>query len=81
MSNGSNHTNKILDDLTSMNISRQRKYQIRHMRLGLCIECCRESHAGTLYCDMHNKKRGIKEAGKNGQRLRIWVDILAPTPN
>jgi hypothetical protein len=80
MSNGSNHTNKILDDLTTMNISRQRKYQIRHMRSGLCIECTREAHAGTLYCDVHNKKRGIKEAGKNGQRLRIWVDILSPTP-
>ena len=70
---------RIHDDLTSLKLSRQRKYQIRHMRAGLCIECGREAHAGTLYCVVHNAKRGIKQAGKNGQRLRIWVDILSPS--
>ena len=66
------HTAKIVDDLTHLSLSRQRKYQIRKMRSGLCIECGEEAFGDTLFCETHNAKKGIKRAGRNGQRSRKW---------
>src|SRR5258707_1826512 len=66
------NTGKIVDDLTHLDLSRQRKYQIRKMRSGLCIECGEEAFGDTLFCARHNAKKGIKLAGRNGQRSRKW---------
>jgi hypothetical protein len=66
------NTGKIVDDLTYLDLSRQRKYQIRKMRSGLCIECGGEAFGDTLFCVTHNAKKGIKRAGRNGHRSRKW---------
>jgi hypothetical protein len=66
---------KIVDDLTHLELSRQRKYQIRNMRSGLCIECGAKAFRNTLFCVDHNVKKGIKSAGRNKHRPRKWDDI------
>jgi mannose-6-phosphate isomerase-like protein (cupin superfamily) len=47
-------------------ISRQRQYQIRHMSAGLCYECSRPAAHGTLFCELHRRKRNLE----NRERLR-----------
>jgi hypothetical protein len=46
--------------------SRQRKYQLRHKRAGLCIACSRPAAGGTLFCELHRRKRNLR----NRERLR-----------
>jgi len=40
--------------------SRQRKYQLRHERAGLCIACSRPAASGTLFCELHRRKRNLR---------------------
>lgn len=63
---------KIVDDLTDLDLSRQRKYQIRNMRSGLCIECGDLAFCQTLFCAEHNVKKGIQHAGRNRHGPRKW---------
>jgi hypothetical protein len=65
MNVGTRSTIRVEDDLAYLDISRQRKYQIRKMRQGLCIICGQKSFRGTLFCLSHNRKRGIKNPGRN----------------
>jgi len=68
---------KIVDDLTHLDLSRQRKYQIRNMRSGLCIECGEKVFHATLFCTTHNVKKGIKRAGRNKHGPRKWDNMAA----
>ena len=61
-------TRKIIDDLAFLNVSRQRKYQLRKLRAGRCIICGRDAYEETLFCLDHNHKRGIQNPGRNGRR-------------
>ena len=72
MNAGRGSTVQIVDDLTDMEISRQRKYQIRKMRQGLCIICGRRAYKETLFCLKHNHKRGIKDPGRNKNHFSKW---------
>ncbi len=64
MNAGPGSTIRINDDLANFNLSRQRKYQIRKRRAGLCIICGKKAYRGTLLCLNHNHKRGIRAPGK-----------------
>jgi hypothetical protein len=66
-------TQKILDDIATLPVSRQRKYQLRNMRRGMCIICGNDAYQGTLFCLGDNVKRGILVPGKNGARPRKWL--------
>jgi hypothetical protein len=68
-----NSTKKIIDDLCEVDLSRQRKYQIRRMREGLCIICGREAYNGTELCLDHNLKHGIKKPGSNKPHTKKWI--------
>src|SRR6058998_2916334 len=41
-------------------MSRQRKYQLRHKRAGLCYECSRPVTSGTFFCELHRRKRNLE---------------------
>ncbi len=72
MNAGKGSTLRIEDDLTEMDISRQRKYQIRKMRKGLCIICAKKTYRGTLFCLTHNRARGILNPGRNMPHESRW---------
>jgi hypothetical protein len=59
---------RIVDDLTYARMSRQRKYQIRMHRRGLCSKCGQKAVGTTIYCAAHAAYRGIKQPGKNRRR-------------
>jgi hypothetical protein len=41
-------------------LSRQRRYQLRHKRTGLCHDCSRPATKGGLFCEVHRRKRNLK---------------------
>jgi hypothetical protein len=41
-------------------MSRQRRYQLRHRRAGLCHECSRPVLSSGLFCEVHRWKRNLK---------------------
>ncbi len=47
-------------------MSRQRQYQLRHKSAGLCLLCSRPVAHGTLFCELHRRKRNLE----NRERLR-----------
>ena len=50
-------------------MSRQREYQMRHMCTGLCYECSRPAINGGLFCEMHRRKRNLRN--REWQRRRF----------
>ncbi len=64
-------TVKIEDQFSQLNISRQRKYQMRNRLEGLCIICGDAAYEGTLFCYDCNIKRGIQHPGKNKKAARF----------
>jgi len=40
--------------------SRQRKYQLRHKRAGLCYDCSRPVASGTSFCELHRRRRNLR---------------------
>ena len=50
---------QIADEFTDLNVSRQRKYQLRKAKAGRCAECGREL-ATALYCKACAAKMRIK---------------------
>ena len=45
----------IHDQFTDMNVSRQRKYQMRHHVKGLCLKCGASAMEGFVHCEKHHK--------------------------
>ncbi len=41
-------------------MSRQRRYQLRHSRAGLCHNCSRSVVNGGLFCEVHRRQRNLK---------------------
>ena len=41
-------------------MSRQRQYQLRHKSAGLCRACSRPVAHGALFCELHRRKRNLK---------------------
>ena len=54
----------------------QRKYQLRHERAGLCCECSRPAAGGTLFCELHRKKRNLENREKQRKRLKRKIRYL-----
>ena len=51
-------------------MSRQnRKYQLRHKRVGLCCDGSRPVASGTLFCELHRRKRNVEN--REWQRKRF----------
>jgi hypothetical protein len=51
-------------------MSRQRKYQLRHKRAGLCCDCSRPVASGTLFCELHRRKRNLENRESLRKRLK-----------
>jgi hypothetical protein len=51
-------------------LSRQRKYQSRHKRAGLCCHCSRPAARGTLFCELHRRKRNLRNREKLRKRFK-----------
>ena len=51
-------------------MSRQRQYQLRHKRAGLCYECSRPVAHGTLFCELHRRKRNLQNREKQRKRFK-----------
>jgi len=51
-------------------MSRQRKYQLRHKRVGLCACCSRPVGHGTLFCELHREKRNLESREKQRKRFK-----------
>ena len=66
---------KIIDDLSSSAMSRQRRYQIRRMRQGLCILCGKQAFEETVWCLDHHIKRGTRRPGRNRLRMKKWTIV------
>lgn len=72
----------IIDEFTKLKVSRQRKYHLRHIRDGLCMDCS-ESSVDGYRCLKHakaNSERKHKQAGckiryKNTRLKRIIKSI------
>ena len=51
-------------------MSRQRQYQLRHKRAGLCSDCSRPVAHGTLFCELHRRKRNLESREKQRKRFK-----------
>jgi hypothetical protein len=51
-------------------MSRQRKYQLRHKRAGLCCDCSRPAASGTLFCELHRRKRNLENRERQRKRFK-----------
>jgi hypothetical protein len=51
-------------------MSRQRKYQLRHKRAGLCSYCSRPAARGTVFCKVHRRKRNLRNREWQHKRFR-----------
>jgi len=51
-------------------ISRQRQYQLRHKRAGLCYECSRPAAHGALFCELHRRKRNLENRERQRKRFK-----------
>src|SRR6266498_4437730 len=51
-------------------MSRQRKYQLRHKRAGLCCDCSRPVAHGTLFCELHRRKRNLENRERQRKRFK-----------
>jgi len=50
--------------------SRQRKYQLRHKRVGLCYDCSRPVANGTVFCELHRRKRNLENRERQRKRFK-----------
>ncbi len=57
--------NTIIDQFTDLQISRQRRYQLRKQASGLCVICGKRKAVSKSLCARCLKKRGVKKPGRN----------------
>src|SRR5260370_4706194 len=57
-------------------MSRQRKYQLRHKRGGLCCECSRPAARRTLFCELHRRKRNLRNRERHRKLFRRKIRYL-----
>jgi hypothetical protein len=68
-----------MDEFTALKISRERKWQLRHAKAGLCIKCSQPAISCRL-CLKHRIQRALQERKKLNSRhpkKGKWVS-LAP---
>ena len=58
------NTRKVLDEFADLNISRQRKYQLRHRRDKLCTKCNQPAEADSQFCREHRLYEQERERKK-----------------
>ena len=51
-------------------MSRQRRYQLRHKRASMCYDCSRLTANGTLFCEMHRRKRNLRNREWQRERFK-----------
>ena len=51
-------------------MSRQRKYQLRHKRAGLCYDCSRPVASSTLFCELHRRQRNLINRERQRKRYK-----------
>ena len=51
-------------------MSRQRQYQLRHKRAGLCYDCSRPVAHGTVFCELHRRKRNLENRERQRKRFK-----------
>ena len=51
-------------------MSRQRQYQLRHKSAGLCYHCSRPVAHGTLFCELHRRKRNLENRERQRKRFK-----------
>src|SRR6266481_8895868 len=56
--------------------SRQRKYQLRHKHAGLCYNCSHPIASGTLFCELHRRKRNLENRERQRKRFRRKIRYL-----
>jgi hypothetical protein len=57
-------------------VSRQRKYQLRHRRAGLCHDCSRPVASETEFCELHRRKRNLRNRERQRETLRRKIRYL-----
>jgi len=57
-------------------MSRQRKYQLRHKRAGLCYDCNRPVASGTLFCELHRRHRNLINRERQRKRYKRKIRYL-----
>jgi hypothetical protein len=57
-------------------MSRQRKYQLRHKRAGLCCDCSHPAASGTLFCELHRRKRNLENREKQRKTFKRKIRYL-----
>ena len=57
---------KIIDEFTDLNISRQRKSQLRNKRDGLCVKCGSAELVTKEYCEYHARQQSLQNARYRG---------------
>ena len=51
-------------------MSRQRQYQLRHKSAGLCLYCSGPVAQGTLFCELHRRKRNLENRERQRKRFK-----------
>ena len=62
--------NSILDEFTELQVSRQRRYQLRKQAHGLCVICGKRKAISKSLCARCLRKRGVKRPGRNTSVVR-----------
>jgi len=62
--------NLILDEFTSLKVSRQRRYQLRRERDGLCRLCGEPVEAPSHYCAKHRAEQAARMTPDGLKRRR-----------
>jgi hypothetical protein len=57
-------------------MSRQRKFQLLHKRAGLCYDCSRPVTSGTLFCEVHRRKRNLENRERQRKRFSRTIRYL-----
>lgn len=74
-----NPRSKIIDEFTNLNISRQRKYQLRKAKIKCCAICGKPIEHFAWFCDehywysreYHRKRLGCKKRSLNCKSYKI----------
>lgn len=61
---------QIQDEFTNLNVSRQRKYQLRCQRDHLCIVCGSPTLVTRIECERHSQQRSMQNARSKGSTIR-----------
>ncbi len=62
----------IQDEFTNLNVSRQRKYQLRHQRDQSCIICGNLELATATHCERHARAQSVRNARNRNATIRKY---------